>query len=183
MSAPPLRSMLFVPANRTAWVDKAVTAGADAVVLDLEDAVPAGQKVAARDEVAGLLARGTPPVPVVVRVNGLQNRRLLDDLTAVVGRTLTAVMMPKVASVADVVVVDRLLGWLEADAELAPGAIRLIPVLETAAGIRSAYDIARASSRCAYMGGLGVKGGDIERSLGTAGPRKAVRPSLCGARC
>jgi citrate lyase subunit beta/citryl-CoA lyase len=75
-------------------------------------------------------------------------------------------MVPKVESVADMHVVDRLLGWLEADAGLRVGRTGLVPVLETAAGIRLAYDLGRATSRAMYMGGLGVKGGDVERSLG-----------------
>lgn len=165
MIAPPARSLLFIPGNRTAWVPKAVAAGADAVILDLEDAVADADKVAARAEVAQLLATG-PEIPVVVRVNGLLDRTLLDDLAAMVGPGPTAVMVPKIESVADVHVVDRLLGWLEADAGIAPNTIGLVPVLETAAGIRQAYDLARASARTVYMGGLGVKGGDVERSLG-----------------
>ncbi len=166
VSVPPVRSLLFVPGNRTDWVAKGVDAGADGIVLDLEDAVPADGKADARAEVAGFLREAPPAVPVVVRVNGLRDRTLLDDLSAVVGPALTAVMVPKVESVTDVHVVDRLLGWLEADAGLPAGGIRLVPVLETAAGIRQAHDLARASSRSAYMGGLGVKGGDVERSLG-----------------
>ncbi|WP_433503031.1 HpcH/HpaI aldolase/citrate lyase family protein [Pseudonocardia halophobica] len=161
----PARSLLFIPGNRTAWVPKAAAAGADAVVLDLEDAVAAADKVAARAEVADLLADG-PPLPVVVRVNGLHDRGALDDLAAVVRPGLTAVMVPKIESVADVHVVDRLLGWLEADTGMEPGGVGLVPVLETAAGIRQAYDLARATPRAVYMGGLGVKGGDVERSLG-----------------
>ncbi|WP_181779297.1 HpcH/HpaI aldolase/citrate lyase family protein [Pseudonocardia pini] len=163
---PPVRSLLFVPGNRTAWVPKAVAAGADAVILDLEDAVAAADRSAARAEVAELLAAGNPELPIVVRVNGLHDRGALDDLSAIVGPALTAVMVPKIESVADVHVVDRLLGWFEADAGLVVGTIGLVPVLETAAGIRQAYDLARASTRTVYMGGLGVKGGDVERSLG-----------------
>ncbi|SNQ46624.1 Citryl-CoA lyase [Frankia canadensis] len=166
MSTPPVRSLLFVPGNRTGWVAKGVDAGADGVILDLEDAVPSGAKSDARAEVAGFLGETPPAVPVVVRVNGLHDRAALDDLCAVVGPALTAVMVPKVESVADVHVVDRLLGWLEADLGLPVGGIHLVPVLETAAGIRQAHDLARATPRSAYMGGLGVKGGDVERSLG-----------------
>lgn len=158
-----LRSLLFIPGNRTTWVSKAVDAGADAVILDLEDAVPAGAKADARAEVAEFL-RDEPPIPVLVRINGLHDRTALDDLRAVVGRALTGVMVPKVESVADVQLVDRLVGWLESDERA--GVTRIVPVLETAAGIRRAFDLASASPRIAYMGGIATKGGDVERSLG-----------------
>jgi citrate lyase subunit beta/citryl-CoA lyase len=166
MNPPHLRSLLFVPGNRPDWVAKGIAAGADGIILDLEDAVPAHAKAQARDHASDFLRRTPPDVPLVVRVNGLHTRTVLDDLHAIVTPALTAVMIPKVETVADVHFVDRLLGWLEADAGLPVGAIRLIPVLETATGIRHAYDLACASSRRAYMGGLGVKGGDVERSLG-----------------
>lgn len=166
MSPPHVRSLLFVPGNRPDWVAKGVAAGADGIVLDLEDAVPVEGKEEARAHVADFLRHTPPDVPLVVRVNGLHTRTVLDDLVSIVTPALTAVMVPKVESAADVHIVDRLLGWLEADVGLAIGATRVIPVLETATGIRHAYDLACASSRCAYMGGLGVKGGDVERSLG-----------------
>lgn len=163
---PPVRSLLFVPGNRTGWVAKGLSAGADAIVLDLEDAVPAAAKADARAEVADFLRSAPPEAVLLVRVNGLHDRTALDDLTAAVCPTLAGVMVPKVESVADVQVADRLLGWLEADVGLDHGSIRIVPVLETAAGIRQAFDLATASLRTVYMGGLGTKGGDVERSLG-----------------
>ena len=51
------RSVLFVPGHRPTWVDKAIASGADAVVLDLEDSVPLGEKAAARATVAESIRR------------------------------------------------------------------------------------------------------------------------------
>ena len=51
------RSVLFVPGHRPSWVDKAVASGADAVVLDLEDSVPSGEKAAARETVSESIDR------------------------------------------------------------------------------------------------------------------------------
>jgi citrate lyase subunit beta/citryl-CoA lyase len=141
------------------------------VILDLEDAVPAGAKTSARAEVAEHLraapAAGAEPGAslLLVRINGLHSRDALDDLAAVVCPALAGVLVPKVESVADVQLVDRLLGWLEAERGLDNG-IRIVPVLETAAGIRRAFELASATPRAAYMGGLAVKGGDVERSIG-----------------
>lgn len=164
---PQLRSMLFVPGNRTALVDKAEAAGADAIILDLEDAVPAVGKEAARREVSDFLnGRRATDVPVFVRINALAAAIAWDDLQAVVGLGLSGVLVPKVESAREVIVADRVLGWLEEKAQLPIGKTVIIPVLETARGARAAHEIGSASPRTAYMGGLGVRGGDVERSVG-----------------
>jgi citrate lyase subunit beta / citryl-CoA lyase len=159
-----IRSMLFVPGNRTAWAAKGFAAGADAVALDLEDAVSQTEKATARDAVATYL-RSTPSGPVFVRINALRDREALDDLRAVAVPALAGVLIPKTEHPREVFLVERLLDWFEADTGIAPGQIRIVPLLETARGMRRAHAICR-SSRVAYAGGLGVRGGDIERSLG-----------------
>lgn len=167
MSAPPLRSMLFIPANRTRLFSKAVACGADAVVFDLEDAVPAAEKDEARAQVRELIGTiGTGDPMVFVRINEVDTLAGMRDICAVVASGLTGVLIPKVESTRDVVVVDQMLAWIEESEGLDIGTINIVPILETAAGIRSAFDIATASKRTAYMGGLGVKGGDVERSIG-----------------
>ena len=70
-----LRSLLFVPGDRPDRVQKASASGADAVILDLEDAVAIEHKVVARGQVADLLRHGTRPVPYFVRVNALSSGR------------------------------------------------------------------------------------------------------------
>ncbi|MFD9665857.1 HpcH/HpaI aldolase/citrate lyase family protein [Rhodococcus sp. NPDC059968] len=160
----PIRSMLFVPGNRTAWAPKALAAGADAIVFDLEDAVPEAEKPAAREAVAQYLQHRETE-PAFVRINALADRRALDDLQAIVGPKLTGILVPKVETPAEIALVERLLDWLESDACMARGSVRIVPVFETALGIRQAHEIA-TSPRVAYAGGLGVKGGDVERSLG-----------------
>ncbi|MBI0379066.1 CoA ester lyase, partial [Streptomyces albiflaviniger] len=71
----PLRSLLFVPGSRTGWLPKAEAAGADAAILDLEDAVPEDGKAVAREAVAEAVDRaaGTPPgrMRLLVRINAL----------------------------------------------------------------------------------------------------------------
>ena len=162
-----VRSILIIPANRTELAPKGLAAGADALIFDLEDAVAADDKETAREQLAEFLAG--PPVssiPIFVRVNGLESSLVLADLRAIVGPQLTGVLVPKSEAPQDIAVIDRVLGWLETDADVRLGSVVILPILETAAGARRAHDIALASSRTAYMGGLGVRGGDVERSLG-----------------
>ena len=75
-----LRSLLFVPGDRPDRVQKASASGADAVILDLEDAVAIASKATARREVAALLRHGPRPVPYLVRVNALSSGLLSEDL-------------------------------------------------------------------------------------------------------
>lgn len=110
------------------------------------------------------LARSAPAGPrpeaglLFTRINGLHSRDALDDLTAVVGPALTAASSsPKRSSGADVQLVDRLLAWLEADRGL-HHRISIVALLETAAGIRRAFELASASERTAYMGGASRRG-------------------------
>lgn len=164
---PHVRSLLFVPGNKLAWVSSAVAAGADGIVLDLEDAVPAARRAAARAEVGAYLRDcGAPAAKLFVRTSGPADIAMLRDLEAVVGERLTGVLVPKIDSVADVICADRILAWLERERGLARDSIALVPLLETAQAIQAAFEIASSCARVAYMGGVGVKGGDIERSLG-----------------
>lgn len=169
---PPLRSLLFVPGTRTGWLPKARAAGADAAILDLEDAVPASGKPAARAEVADVITRAAAPadqagrMALFVRVNPMDGWAGAEELRAVVRPGLAGIVLPKVRSARDVELADRLLGWCEREQGLPPGQVALIPLLETARGLREAYDIARAAPRIAYLGALTAPGGDVERAVG-----------------
>ena len=80
-----MRSMLFVPGDRADRFGKAVAAGADAVIFDLEDAVLAERRPLAREAVAGFLASADRPVPLWVRINPVETADALQDLVAVIG--------------------------------------------------------------------------------------------------
>ena len=99
------RSVLFVPGHRPHWVDKAIASGADAVVLDLEDSVPLGEKAAARETVAVSIARvreTNSDVGLLVRVNPLATKLTGADLEAVVVPGLDGVFAPKIEQATDV---------------------------------------------------------------------------------
>ncbi|MBN9460188.1 MAG: CoA ester lyase [Burkholderiales bacterium] len=123
------RSLLFVPASRPDRFDKALAAGADAVVIDLEDAVPPADKDRARDAVAAWLAPGRS---VVVRINGAGTGWFRGDLALCARPGVAAVMLPK-AERADQVAALR-------DA----GAAAVMPLIESAAGFAALPAIAGA---------------------------------------
>jgi citrate lyase subunit beta/citryl-CoA lyase len=167
----PLRTMLFVPGNRTQWLAKAEAAGADAAILDLEDAVPARDKPAARAQVGEAVAQraGRPHeagMALFVRVNPLEGWTAAEELRTVVQPGLAGVVLPKVQCEQDVHFADRLLSWCEDEQGLPVGGIALVPLLETALALRSAYEIGSAAPRVAHLGALTGAGGDVERAVG-----------------
>ncbi|WP_277752176.1 aldolase/citrate lyase family protein [Streptomyces sp. C] len=94
MNAALHRSYLYVPAHKARLVEKAYASEADAVVLDLEDAVPPAGKEAARRAAAEILST-TPPKPTYVRVNSPTSGLARDDVRAVARPGLAAVRLPK----------------------------------------------------------------------------------------
>lgn len=123
------RSYLFVPGTRPDRFAKARNAGADAVILDLEDAVLPERKAAARETVAGWLS---PERPVHVRVNGPETEWFLEDVAAVSRPGLAGVVLPKTESRAHV----------ELAAGKLPPKVPILPLVETARGIWNVLEIA-----------------------------------------
>lgn len=165
----PLRSLLFVPGTRPDWLPKAEASGADAAVLDLEDAVPDDAKTRARDAAAGAVAPSPNRMRLLVRINPLTPSTGwtgADDLRAVARPGLYGVVLPKVSGPEDIRLADRLLSWCERDQGLPEGHFALVPLLETARALREAYDIGRAADRVAHLGAVTAPGGDVERAVG-----------------
>jgi citrate lyase subunit beta/citryl-CoA lyase len=163
----PYRSMLYVPGNRAAWMEKAAGYGADCLILDLEDSVPDQEKVAARPlvkaAVAALKARGQA---VNVRINPLATGLTLDDLEGIICPELTAVTMPKVETAADMKELEVLLTHLEKRTGIAPGTIETPLNCETAKGMRNVYDIATSCPRVKRVSLAAGPGGDAARAIG-----------------
>ena len=159
-----LRSLLFVPAGRERMLEHAQTARADALVLDLEDAVPQRQKASAR----ALAKRWIPKLarrsrPVFVRVNGLASGFTRDDLMAVVSKQLAGVVLPKTDAPQDLRDLDVLLREAEMAAGVRPGDVRTIALIESARSVLRCEEIARASDR---LLALSVGGEDYTRDIG-----------------
>jgi citrate lyase subunit beta / citryl-CoA lyase len=142
----PLRSFLFAPGNHARRVEKALTLDADAVILDLEDAVATAEKPATRETIAAALERPRRGL-LYVRVNAVDTEFCYGDLVAIVRPGLDGVILPKVESTAGLATVDWLLAQLERDRGLPPGGIDLIPIIETARGLDRLGAILAAGTR------------------------------------
>ena len=161
------RSVLFVPGHKPDWAPKALKAGPDAIVLDLEDSVPDGEKAAARDQVRqsiGVLHAADPSVDVFVRVNALATRLTGGDLEAVVVPGLAGVFAPKVESATDVLRFDALLDHFEIRNGVS--GLRYIVPVETVPAIHNCREIAAASPRMGAMIGPTAEHADIAREVG-----------------
>ncbi len=142
-----LRTLLFVPAQREPMFAKAGGSGADAIVLDLEDAVAPQEKTAARANAQRALASLAGRGPVFVRVNGVRTGLTRDDLLAVVRGGLAGVVLPKPEAPQDLRDLDVLLREAEMANGVRPGDIAVIPIIESTRGLLRAEEIAVASDR------------------------------------
>ncbi|GAA4671548.1 CoA ester lyase [Nocardioides nanhaiensis] len=163
----PYRTVLFVPAHKPAWAEKALASGADCVVLDLEDSVPHDLKAQARHTVRETLPRlraARPDVGLFVRPNALATRLSGADLEEVVCPELDGLFTPKIRDRVDVLRWETLIDWFEAR----NGASRLemiVPV-EMVDAITNCDEIAAASPRVGSMIGPTSAHADIARAVG-----------------
>lgn len=145
------RSCLILPAHVKRFVDKAHTRCADAVCLDLEDAVAPHQKAEARACLRDAIPSvGQNGADVVVRVNNDWNL-IFDDLDAAVVPGVSCIKIPKVESAAEVHAIDRLIEDRERRQGMPPRAITLAVSLESANALLRDEEIAAASPRVAYI--------------------------------
>jgi citrate lyase subunit beta/citryl-CoA lyase len=164
--ARPIRSALFVPADREDMMRKAPGFGADALILDLEDGVAEQAREPARARLRAIVEElGAAGQTIIVRVNGIESGLAGFDLEAVTCPHLYAVMVAKIAGPDHVREAAHLLNFFERKNGVDAGAILLWPLLETAEGIYRAYEVGAASTRVAHMGGVGGTG-DVGRALG-----------------
>jgi len=172
------RTLLFVPGNRERMLARAAGAGADVIVVDLEDAVPAAEKRAARALTRSWLARlAEAGQTVFVRVNGVQTGLTRADAQAVVRPGLAGVVLPKAEQAQDLRDLDVLLREAELARRMRPGDVRTLPIIESARGLLRCEEIARASDRLA---GLAAGGEDYMAELGV--PAEARTTALAHLR-
>ncbi|MEK7373008.1 MAG: aldolase/citrate lyase family protein, partial [candidate division NC10 bacterium] len=170
----PLRSLLFAPGNEPRKVQKVATFGSDAIILDLEDAVPDADKVATRPLVRAVLADLATVGPLVfVRVNSLATGLTAGDVEGVVAPGIDAIVLPKTEAPEDLDAVDAMLAAAERRAGLPPGRVKVLPLVETARGLLAASAIAGASPRVIT---IAFGSGDYTRDL----ELPAIRWSLEG---
>lgn len=148
---PVWRSLMYVPVNVEKYVDKAHTRGADCIVLDLEDSVPASAKDGAR-KLVGAAARRVRRGggDAMVRINSA--RELAEaDLEAAIGEEVDAIAITKAQDAGHVRRIDDFISALEAKRGLRAGHTRLFALVETSAALFHMPAIAQASPRLVAM--------------------------------
>jgi citrate lyase subunit beta/citryl-CoA lyase len=169
-----IRSALFVPGDSPAKLAKSLSAGADALILDLEDSVAVERKEGARATTLAFLrdARKNDPRPLLmVRVNALDTGLTDADLDAVVAGRPDAIMLPKAEGGAAVAHLDAKLTAREAIHGLPDGTIRIVAIAtETASALFVAGTYGGASPR---LTGLSWGAEDLSADLGAETNRDA----------
>jgi citrate lyase subunit beta/citryl-CoA lyase len=163
-----LRSMLFVPGDSERKLAKGEGSGADALVLDLEDSVPAPRIAIARSMVREYLggARDRSRQELWVRINPLTTDKALPDLAAITAGAPDGILLPKTTSADDVVVLDHYLSALEVRESVTQGSIRIVAVAtETPAAMFTLGTFAGCSPRLA---GLTWGAEDLSAALGAS---------------
>jgi citrate lyase subunit beta/citryl-CoA lyase len=159
----PVRSMLFTPGNRLDMLAKAVNSGTDAVIVDLEDSVSVDNKPLARENLGRL---PESPVPYFVRTNAIETGLLWHDVVAAGRAPIAGLIIPKAEDPEVISQVDGALIALELTTGKPVGSITVIPLIESALGVRLTYEMAKTSDRveCVMFGG--GEQGDLVADLG-----------------
>ncbi|RUX00260.1 CoA ester lyase [Mesorhizobium sp. M8A.F.Ca.ET.059.01.1.1] len=166
-----MRSLLFVPGDSGRKLEKGFGAGADVVVVDLEDSVAPRNKAQAREIAARFILerRGQTNPAIYVRVNDLSTGLTDDDLAKLVPARPEGIMLPKSNSGQDVQQLAAKLRVREAENDLPDGSIKILPIItETPAGVLAAATYAGASARLA---GLTWGAEDLSAAVGARAAR------------
>ncbi|WP_296766260.1 CoA ester lyase [Sediminimonas sp.] len=144
IDARPYRSVLYIPASKERALDKARSLPVDAIIFDLEDAVSIDAKDDARQTLAAALAEGGYGNRArIVRINGLETPWGADDVAALGGADVDAVLLPKAGAAADV----------QALAEMLPRNVPIWAMIETPQGVLNAAEIAAHPRLAGFVAG------------------------------
>ena len=186
-----LRSYLYAPASSERILEKVLDAGADAVILDLEDSVAESQKERAREAASAFITEHAPTAmarpKLHVRVNrgrfGFDN----DDLHAVVRPGLAALRLPKVEDPRDLRVLDDVLTTVERERGLAAGSIGVYVTIESARGLHNVDALAAAPrvvrlcfGAADFLADIGGRGGHDARSTLYARSQMVIASRVAG---
>jgi citrate lyase subunit beta/citryl-CoA lyase len=164
--------MLFVPADSERKLAKAASAGADALILDLEDSVLPERKAAARGLAVEYLRNPANETPVWVRINDLESGELLKDLSAVVGPHLGGVVLPKIRGPEDVLKATHYLEAMEESAGIGGAAIPILAIItETPSAVLRMGELVRSPPGRMIAVSWGAE--DLSSAIGAGDPRFA----------
>jgi len=148
-----MRSLMFVPGHSDKMIVSASKSDADVILLDLEDSVPYSNKQLAREtikkHVDGDLLR---KYNIFIRINEIESGLLLKDVIQLSIDGVEGFLLSKTNTASDIIFLDKLLSVIEIEKDIPNGTFKIIPILETAASIINANDIAQASERVVSIG-------------------------------
>lgn len=153
---------LYTPGNRPEFIEKASRYHPDAIIVDLEDAVPVGMKEKVRKEMSDLLP--TLTTPCLVRVNG-EPEYLEKDLKAVACPQVYGVVIPKADRVSLIKKADRILSRLEKERKLSKNSIKLFLLIETSLCVLRCFEVATAAARVETVIFGSAEDADLQRDL------------------
>ena len=165
-----MRSLLFVPADSERKLARAQSAGADALILDLEDSVTTARKPVARSLAAEYLRSAPERGGIWVRINDRGSGLAAEDLAALVPRQPAGIVLPKIEGPRDIEMVAHEIAQLETAAGVPAGAIALLAlVTETPAAVLRMPQLLELS--CARLMALSWGAEDLSAALGAGDPR------------
>lgn len=143
-----LRNMMYVPAYKEKFIEKSLSAPADAVIYDLEDSVPQPFKPEARKILKKYIESGVfKDKKVFIRLNPLESNMLSEDLKYVLHEDITGFMLSKVYTAADMDYYDKLITQLEAENNIEIGHFKFTPLIETTSAVMDIYNICKQTER------------------------------------
>ena len=166
----PVRTLLFVPGHRERMIEKAPGSGADGLLYDIEDSVPAPDRNSARSILSEVLSEELV-LPRYVRVNGIVDageEETAADLDAVVLPQLDGIVLPKAQSTDDIIWTAEAIRLLERQRNIEDGSIEIIPMIESALGVQFAYEILSSSPRISAVIVGSAQDGDLQTDLGAS---------------
>lgn len=144
------RTLIFVPGNNKRFINSAKRLNADIVCLDLEDSVPFHEKSSARKMIGEAISQREDfknTSNLYVRTNSFESGHIFADLTAVIQKGITGVVIPKVNDDREICEISSFISRLEVERKIEQNGIKLIPSIETAKGVVNAYSIAKSDFR------------------------------------
>lgn len=141
------RTMMFVPGNNPGMLQNAGIYGADTIIFDVEDAVSINEKEAARHLVHNAIKYIKYPCEVAVRINHISTPFGVDDLNTILPAKPDLIRLPKAESPDEIITVSQIIDEAEKKYGFEHGTIKMMAAIESAKGLRQAYEICTASPR------------------------------------
>lgn len=148
-----MRTLMFLPGHSEKLIQSAMNSNADVLLLDVEDSVPDTSKQLSRDTIKRYVkCNSFKNYDVFVRINEINSGYMLQDIVQLSIEGINGFLLSKANTKEDVVFLDKLLEVVELEQGFPVGKFKIIPILETAASIINANEIAQASNRIVAIG-------------------------------